>query len=284
MRMKWVTRLSSAMIVGTALLLASCGISPAQKSTSAEDLPVLTIGSPMFAPYFYMGQDGYYTGADKEIAEEACRRIGYKAEFKEILWGEKDTLLNSRDIDCIWGCFVMDGREECYQWAGPYLTSEEAVLVPADSDIFSLADLEGKTVAVRVGSKAEDFFLGELDEFGETAPAVSALSTFNSMKEAFVWFGKGYADAVADHRAALENLIAYAPQLYRFLDENFFTAKLGVAFRTDFDSSVVNALTEALNKMKEDGTISSIATNYGVAFDGTGEEADNERETQESEE
>ncbi len=218
MRKKWITGLSTAGIVSTALLIASCGmISPTQKSKTSESLPVLTIGSPIFAPYFYMGQDGYYTGADKEIAEEACKCMGYQPEFKEILWGEKDTMLNNGDIDCIWRCFVMDGREDSYQWAGPYLTSEEAVLVPADSAIFSLSDLEGKTVAVRIGSKAEDFFLGELDELGEISPEVRAVSTFNSMKEAFVWFGKGYSDAVADHRAALENLAANAPQLYRFL-------------------------------------------------------------------
>ena len=244
------------------LFLVSCGSNQSLTSSKADRLVTskLTIGSPIFEPYFYVGQDGMYTGVDQKIAQEACRRMGYEAEFEEIVWGERDRLLDSGTIDCIWGCFVMDGRENRYQWAGPYLTSELAAVVAADSDILSVEDLSGKAIAVRIDSKSEDFLMGRIDGVERVVP--ETLFTFNSMKEAFVWFGKGYADAVVDHRAALKVLTQQNPQLYRVLDDHLVTVNLGVAFRADFDSDIVAALNTALDEMREDGTIARIAKEY----------------------
>lgn len=278
-RKKWIV---TVLAVCTTLLLISCGMHPEQKAEATEEQQtVLTIGSPIFAPYFFVGEDGNYTGADKEIAEEAFRRLGCEITFQEIIWGERNQLLRNGEVDCVWGCFVMNGRENCYQWAGPYLTSEEAVVVAADSDIQSVDELTGRTVAVRIGSKAEDYFLGEMDEndaidetgttseidlLNDLHPVPETLATFNSMKEAFVWFGKGYADAVVDHKAALVELTKDDSQLYRFLDESLFTVNLGVAFRKTFDSELVNALSEVLDEMNEDGTIQKIAVAYQVDY------------------
>lgn len=39
------------------------------------------------------------------------RRMGYRAEFTTIDWGTKTELVDNGEIDCIWGCFSMDGRE-----------------------------------------------------------------------------------------------------------------------------------------------------------------------------
>ena len=53
----------------------------------------------------------------------------------------------------------MDGREEEYQWAGPYLYSRQVVAVRSDSDIRTLQDLAGKVVAVQSTTKPEELFL-----------------------------------------------------------------------------------------------------------------------------
>jgi len=75
--------------------------------------------------------------------------MGYKARFIYIDWEDKKNLLADRTIDCAWGSFSMDGRENEYRWAGPYMTSRQVVAVNMESDIYSLEDLEGKTIAVQ---------------------------------------------------------------------------------------------------------------------------------------
>lgn len=52
----------------------------------------------------------------------------------------------------------MDGRETEYKWAGPYMKSKQVVAVNIDSDIYTLNDLEGKTVVVQSTTKPEDLF------------------------------------------------------------------------------------------------------------------------------
>lgn len=240
--------------------LCSCGSRQTEKtSKKKDDLPVLTIGSSSYNPYFYVDEDGNYAGIDKEIAEEACRRMHYKAVFKELTWAEQNHKLNKGSIDCIWGGFAMNGREQQYQWAGPYLLSPICVCVRADSDIHSFEDLCGKTIGVLVNSRAESYFLNL------SYSSDLQVSAYNSLQNAFVAFNKGYADAVVGHQTGLEQYTKDTPDLYRYLDTPVHVAQLGVAFRKDEDSRIVNKLSATLKQMNTDGTITSIAKKYGLS-------------------
>ena len=84
-------------------------------------------------------------------------------KFVTIDWEKKKELVENDTIDCIWGSFSMDGREEEYQWAGPYLYSRQVVAVNADSGIETLADLAGKTMMVQSTTKPEEIFLAGTD-------------------------------------------------------------------------------------------------------------------------
>ena len=136
------TLLAASAAVGS---LTSCG------GTNAKDsgLPQLIVGSDTYPPYIYLNNDGVPAGIDVEIATEAFRRMGYAAQFEPIDWEQKTDLVESGTIDCIWGCFSMDGREEVYRWAGPYMVSRQVAAVDADSSIRTLGDLAGKTIAVQ---------------------------------------------------------------------------------------------------------------------------------------
>lgn len=251
-----------AALLAALLLLAGCSTQP--KSVAAAEIqPILHIGTAIDDPYFYMGEDGEYTGLDKEIADEACRRLGVVPMYDVVTWSDRDELLENGEVDCFWECFAMNGRESAYQWAGPYLTEFELVAVAADSDIQTLDDLSGRTIAVRVDSKGEDYFLKEHGT-AILADAHTALATFDTPADAFSYFGKGYADAVAAHRMALRAFTAPNPGLYRYLDEPLFQLDLGVAFAKSHDPAVVEALQTVLDEMKADGTIAAIAAAYGA--------------------
>lgn len=225
---------------------------------SSTRLPELKIGATVFAPYFYIGDDGEETGVDVDIAKEACRRLGYEPVFKQITWGEHSKLLNAGMIDCIWSCFSMNGRKKEYTWAGPYMYSKESIVVSADSNIWSIDDLKGKSVAVEVDSKAEDFFLKK------NAVDVSTVSTYMSLEDAFTAFGKGYVNAVADHKEALQDFTSKNKKLYRYIEPSIFTARLGVAFKKGRNKEIAAKLTNVLDEMNKDGTIASIAKKYGL--------------------
>ena len=260
--------ITAAALSAAVLLLTACG----QAVSNAEEpsaLPELKIATANDTPYFYRGDDGQYTGIDKEIADEACRRLGYEPVYTVITWGQQHEVLASGAVDCAWDCFAMNGREDAYQWAGPYLTDTEKIVVAADSTIQSLEDLAGRTLATRISSKGEDYFLEEGGTVLMAAPD-TMLCTFDTMEDAFVYFGKGYADAVVGHRRSLLEMTGQHPGLYRFLDAQLMEMKVGVAFAKDYDAAFVAALTDTLDEMNADGTISAIVAAYDSKLEEAG--------------
>ena len=252
-------RFCAVGLAAAALFLVSCGKVPETVVSTAETaaLPELKIASSIDRPFFYMGEDGHYTGIDKEIADEACRRMGRTPVYTIFTWGQQDDLLADGTVDCVWDSFAMNGREDMYQWAGPYMTDDEMVLVAADSDIYTLDDLAGRTLAVRIASKGEDYFLKE-SGMAILRDARTELCTFDTMTDSFSYFGKGYADAVISHGMSLSAMTQDDPNLYRLLDEPLMQLQLGVAFAKDYDTEQISTLRQTLQEMKEDGTIEAI--------------------------
>lgn len=234
------------------LLFILCGCTAVKKDNSNGEI---VIGSDQFEPFSYI-DNGEMKGIDVDIAKEALSRMGYTPVFKQIEWQKKDEYLRSGEIDCIWGCFSMDDREDLYAWAGPYLFSNQSVMVKEDSDIYSLADLKNKIVGVQATSKAEWAF-----ENNEELSDIRYLYTFSTINEVFISLQRAYVDAVAGHELALRALIRGSDD-YRFLDENVLTSKLGVAFKKDYDQSFLALLANTLHEMRNDGTIKKIVDSY----------------------
>ena len=126
---------------------------------AAEEGNTIIIGCDMYAPYTYKNGTGEFVGVDVDFATEAFGRLGYAVQFREIVWENKQSYLDSGEIDCLWSCFTMSGREDEYTWAGPYLYSRQVAMVRADSDYTELSQLAGKRAAVQASSTAEKALL-----------------------------------------------------------------------------------------------------------------------------
>lgn len=257
MRKRCCPALIAGLILCTLLLLCACARQPQQEQT----LPTLVIGSDNYRPFNYYDDDGLPAGIDVELAAEACRRMGYTPEFRQISWDAKDELLASGEVDCLWGCFSMNGRESHYQWAGPYMHSLQVVAVPASSNINKLSDLDGKLVAVQIGSKPEEIFLTRDDS---RIPSVRNVYSLVEMDEVIAAMRKNYVDACAGHAVALTQMLELEGVSYRILSEPLLRASLGVAFAPDGDSTLCTQLSETLAQMLADGTVKGILEKYGL--------------------
>ena len=147
-------------------------------------------------------------------------------------------------IDCIWGSFSMDGREEEYQWAGPYLHSRQVVAVRSDSDIRTLQDLADKVVAVQSTTKPEELFLNA-EQNG--LPRLRRLYSLQNRDLLYTTLLKGYADALAAHESAIRQFMKDYSVEYRILDEPLMTARLGVAFAKERGDDLPQQLTEVFS-------------------------------------
>lgn len=246
------TLLAASAAVGS---LTSCG------GTDAKDsgLPTIIVGSDTYPPYIYLNNDGVPAGIDVEIATEAFRRMGYAARFESIDWEQKTNLVESGTIDCIWGCFSMDGREQLYRWVGPYMVSRQVVAVNADSSIETLADLAGKTMMVQSTTKPEEIFLAGTDpripQFGEL------LSTEDRSIQ-YAMLNCGYVDAIAAHETAILQYMQDCNANFRILEEPLLVTGIGVAFALNDTRGLDERLTETLAAMRADGTMKQIVGKY----------------------
>ena len=112
--------------------------------------------------------------------------------------------ISDETIDCIWACYTMTGREDKYQWAGPYLYSRQMIVVRSDNDIWKFDDLEGKRIAVQATTKAEDLFLHRIES---NLPTVSQVNCFSATEDMFAAIRKNYVDAIAGHEAMLRKFV-----------------------------------------------------------------------------
>ena len=161
--MKGKRVIAGILLVGIiAVILTGCKHTDSSKKETEK--PVITLGSDSYPPYNYLNEDGVPTGIDVELATEAFKRMGYQVDVVQINWEKKKELVESGEIDCIMGCFSMEGRLDDYRWAGPYIASRQVVAVNENSDIYKLSDLEGKNLAVQSTTKPEGIFLNRTDE------------------------------------------------------------------------------------------------------------------------
>ena len=230
-----------------ALLCTACVLSePADKP-----LPQLVIGGSPYAPYFYRDVHGDYAGIDVEIAIEACCRIGYEPVFRELSLDERFDALAAGEVDCLWCCLTMGGREDEFLWAGPYLYTQRVTVVRMGSGIDSLEDLAGKRVAVQAGSTSERVLVDGLEaEFS----ALAQLTVFPELGQVFAALRSGYVDAAAGMESALKQYLDDHPGEYRCLNMSFRSQAQGIAFRRGGDSTLVQKLHDALADMTTDGT------------------------------
>ena len=169
----------------TSLIVVGCGSSDdttgSTGSSGGGGSEPLTVGSDIPYPPFEQGKSGEYTGFDIELMEAIAEKIGRTAEFQ-------DTSFETIFRDVAQGKFeavisaatITEEREKAVDFSNPYYLSEQAVLVKEGSDVKSLEDLEGKTVAVQQGTTGQELAKEELGgseirPFPEGPDAVNAL-------------------------------------------------------------------------------------------------------------
>lgn len=255
-----ITAISAALFA--CALLAGCAQAPQSSGGSSQgdsSLEQIVVGSDIYPPYFYIDEDGSYTGIDVEILTEACRRAGYKPVFKTIDWEKKKDLLAKGEIDAVMGCFSMTGRESEYQWAGPYMRSRQVVAVAPSSNIKTLADLKGKVVAVQATTKPEAMLL---DRTTKNIPEVEKVLSFTDRAYIAPALLKGYVDAIAAHETSIIQYEKDYNVELRIIDEPLQVVGLGTAFDVSDERGICEKVEAAFDEMRADGSMEQIISKY----------------------
>lgn len=239
---------------------ASSAKSTASQAKDDDDgLKTLNVGSDLYPPFVYVDEYGETVGLDVEILTEALARIGYKPNYQLIDWEKKKDMLASGELDCVMGSFSMTGREGEYRWAGPYLASRQVIAVDPESDIYTLADLEDRIVAVQSTTKPESILLNRLNE---NVPHIKELYSFSDRSYLNPALVEGLVDAIAAHESSLLTYEKDYGVTYRILDEPLLEVGLGTAFDINDTRGIDVKLTKVYRDMLADGTMERLVSKY----------------------
>lgn len=242
---KWLNLLILSMLVFVPIQAA------AQSDITIQPGETVTVGlDSTFAPYGFL-DDGEYTGFDIELAEEVFDNMGVDYEFQSIDWSMKEAELNNGNIDMIWnGYSKTPEREELVLFSDNYVEGRVGVLVKNDSEIQTIADLEGKKVATQEGSSQLDAIRQQpgLEESLDGGRVI----TFSSFNEVLQELATGRVDAIVVAELVTRYYFSQNGQAgdYRMLDEDFGITETAVGFRqneTAFVEDFNVALNEVLN-------------------------------------
>ena len=256
---KKVSNILLAIFIVATFMVSLCSCKNETIIDDDDNRSVITIGSSDYPPFMDLDNNGNPTGIDVDILEEAFDRIGYDIRFVTISWENKDDLLKSKDIDCVTGGFTINGREDDYLWIGPYMNSNQVIVVNKGSGIDSLNDLNGKTIAVQSSSAAETILL---ERSNSNIPEDIQILSYEDNMLLFAALNSNYIDAfVADEPVVVQYMKDYETN-FVILDEPLINASVGTAFALDGDAELCKKVNDAIDEMKKDGTLQEIIENY----------------------
>lgn len=236
-------------------------------SPAVEGRTALTVGfDAEFPPYGYQDESGEYVGFDLSLAEEVCKRRGWELIKQPIDWNSKDMELKTGAIDCIWNGFTINGRENDYTWSTPYVDNSQVVVVKNGSDIKTLSDLAGRTVAVQTDSSALAAFTGEdaEPENIELAKSFKELQQVGDYNSAFLNLESGAVDAVCMDIGVANYEIAARGSKFVMLGEHVSTEQYGIGFLKG-NTALRDAVQETMFEMLDDGTFARIAAEWSLS-------------------
>lgn len=208
-----------------------------------------------FAPYEYHdGND--IVGIDVEIAKAICEDMGATLSITDIAFDSIIPEVQSGKADfAAAGMTVTEDRKTQVDFSDSYATGVQSVIVPEDSEIASLDDLNGKQIGVQQGTtgdlySTDDFGEDSIQRFSKGADAVQALST-------------GKIDAVIIDNKPAQVFVSENEGL-KILETPYAEEHYAIAVKKD-NTELLDAINASIASLKESGKLDEIVAKYITA-------------------
>lgn len=239
----------TAALAGLAIALAL----PAGNA-AAQDKELLVATDTAFVPFEFK-QDGKYTGFDIELWDAIAKEAGLKYSLRPMDFNGIIPGLQTRNVDvALAGITIREDRKKVIDFSDPYYESGLAILVNQDNnDIKTAQDLEGKLVAVKIGTATVDYLK-------ENVPNAK-LKLFPNINNAFLELATGRVDAVVHDTP---NVQYYAKTNGEGRVKVVGSLKSGDYYGIAFPkgSELVPTVNKALKTLQENGTYDALYTKW----------------------
>jgi polar amino acid transport system substrate-binding protein len=254
---------------GLVLSLAACGsddggdAADGGDSTAAgSELDLVTDGTLTvcsdvpYVPFedFDESSPSGFKGFDIDIVQSVADGLELDLVVKDSSFDslQSGLALNAGDCDLAASAMtITEERKANLAFSEGYYDSLQSLLVPADSDIAAIADLEGKRVGVQQGTTGESYT-------NENAPGAEIVS-FPSDAELFQAIQAGQIDAILQDLPA--NLPHTADGRFQIVEEYDTEETYGLAMKKD-NTALVDAVDAQLADLRDSGRYDELYNTY----------------------
>ena len=258
-----IKKLCGALLL---LSLVLCGCGKKQEVTndtltSIRQKDILTVGVKVDTPPFgYLNKKGNNIGFDIDLARFVAKKIlgdPDKIAFVPVNTTNRIMKLTSGEVDMIAATMsITPQRQIILDFSIPYHTAGQAIMVPKQSDITSLSDLEDRKAIIVYGSTVEQGLRSNV-------PNIQIIG-YKTYPEAYQALKAGKADAMIADDTILLGFAMNDPNV-KILPKRYSKEPYALVFRKGEESEkllrTVNIeLEEALNR----GEIRQMKAKWGI--------------------
>ena len=265
MKQHAATRIGAVVlaIAAGALGLAGCSAAAGAQPASGGDASGLTTIEPgtftcsmsgEYRPFNYFDETGTLVGFDVDMCTAIAEELGLQAKpvsapFNSLIGG-----LHADRADAIIGSLAAtEERKQQVLFTEPYYETGASLFVPADSSVASIADLDGATVGVTLGTTFE--------EFAREQANIAEVKTYQADPDALKDLETGRIDGVIT-QGFIGNYLAK--------NAGFAVTEVGDVLIPDVAAIAVgkkntelrDAIDEALATLRENGTYDALSQEW----------------------
>ncbi|XMB86159.1 transporter substrate-binding domain-containing protein [Mycoplasmatota bacterium WC44] len=226
---------------------------------NTDTITVLT--STGYEPYEMVDTNGNLTGFDIELFEVLAEQAGYALEWKDVSFDGIIAALQANQADAaIAGITPSYSRKEKVDFSNIYYNAEDGLLnylvIPNDSSITGINDLENKTVGAQIGTIQADL----IEEIQSTYAFESDLRNINA--QIVQELKAGRIDALVVESAAADSILNTESTLKKVPFDVSNDSVTGNAIAFPKGSSYTKEFNEALETLKENGKLEQLVNKW----------------------
>lgn len=217
-----------------------------------RDDTLIMVTEAGFAPYEYY-DDGEIVGVDIDIAREIAKEMGKELVVKDVAF---DSIINEvktgkADFGAA-GISYTDERAKQVDFSINYSTSNQVVVVKNGSNIRDVNNIDGKKIAVQLGSVADTYVTSNFKN-SEIVREKKYLAAIQDLKD-------GKADAVVMDELPAKEMVKNNNDIM-ILSGNLASDSYGMVVKKG-NTKLLNTIDKVLNRLKEDGKIDKYVFNH----------------------
>lgn len=246
--------LSMVVAILAVSLLAACG-QGGDSGADGGEKKVLKMGtSADFPPFETRDTAGNIVGFDIDLAKKIADELGYELEIRDMNFDGLIGALQSGTIDFVAsGMSATKERKENVDFSSEYHRSGELFVTLPDSEVKTMADLDGAKIGTQLGSIQDEGAKKLAEEID------LEIKSLNKVPELIQELKAGRIDAVYLDKVVAEGYIKELG-LAGFLDESGETPGMAIAFPKGSD--LVEEFSKVIDEMLANGEIDKLSKEW----------------------